>query len=215
MKQLQWTWHDYRTDLPQWLTSRIGQIIIEWSVLERELEELIRLLMDVDIRIGRITCHRMNTNTRIAVAANLIQGHVYHNKLPASLFKEFSKLAKEIAEVTQSKRDMIAHGVWDRKKGHWTVLRLAGKRPTPTLRPDLDRLARPVLPQIVPIDLKVLNQIRDEIALRCDDVVAFCQRVGAVLAPLQHKPPEYSRRRKNRQPTNQKVPAPQLRSSRP
>lgn len=50
MKKLPWTWFDHRADLPQWLTSDIGQIIVEWAVLEREIEELIRLLVDVDIR---------------------------------------------------------------------------------------------------------------------------------------------------------------------
>jgi hypothetical protein len=32
MKELKWVWFDHRTDLPTWITSRIGQIIVEWSV---------------------------------------------------------------------------------------------------------------------------------------------------------------------------------------
>lgn len=47
-------WHDHRTDIPQWVLSGIGQVAAEWAVLERELEELIRLLMDVEIQHGRI-----------------------------------------------------------------------------------------------------------------------------------------------------------------
>jgi len=145
--KLPWTWHDYRTDLPQWLTFRIGQIIIEWSVLERELEELVRLLMDTDIRSGRITCRRMNARTRVEVAANLMQAHIYQDKIRASLLKEFKKLGNDIAEVTESKRDMVAHGLWAKSKGKWSVLMLAGNRQTPTLSPNLDRLSRAVLPQ--------------------------------------------------------------------
>jgi hypothetical protein len=54
MKKLPWSWFDHRTDLPRWLLAGIGQIVVEWAVLERELEELIRVLMDADIRLGRI-----------------------------------------------------------------------------------------------------------------------------------------------------------------
>ena len=32
-------WFDHRTDVPSWVASGIGQINVEWSVLERELEE--------------------------------------------------------------------------------------------------------------------------------------------------------------------------------
>jgi hypothetical protein len=47
-------WFDHRTDLPQWITSRIAQIVVEWSVLERELEELIQMLVNTDIGFSRI-----------------------------------------------------------------------------------------------------------------------------------------------------------------
>jgi hypothetical protein len=63
MKKLEWKWFDYRTDLPQWITSRVGQIAVEWSVLERELGQLIHLLTDSDIGIARIVTDRMNART--------------------------------------------------------------------------------------------------------------------------------------------------------
>ena len=56
-------WFDHRTDIPQWAKNGVAQIIIEWSVLERELEELIRLLMDTDIQHVRILTARMNART--------------------------------------------------------------------------------------------------------------------------------------------------------
>ena len=52
--------------------SGIGQIVVEWALLERELEEIIRLLMDGPIRLGRITGKGMNAKTRVTVATNLI-----------------------------------------------------------------------------------------------------------------------------------------------
>jgi hypothetical protein len=64
-------WVDHRTDIPQWAKDGVAQIIIEWSVLERELEELIRLLMDTDIQHVRILTARMNARTRILAATHL------------------------------------------------------------------------------------------------------------------------------------------------
>ncbi len=68
-----WIWFDHRTDLPKWLTSAIGQVAVEWSALERELEELNRLLMDVELKIGRMATTGMNVRTRLLVAKNFIQ----------------------------------------------------------------------------------------------------------------------------------------------
>ncbi|MFZ2078275.1 MAG: hypothetical protein WAV38_16795 [Xanthobacteraceae bacterium] len=68
MKQLPWVWFDHRTDLPRWLTSRVGQIVIEWSVLERELEELIQMLLNTDIGFSRIMTNRMSARNRADAA---------------------------------------------------------------------------------------------------------------------------------------------------
>ncbi len=70
MKQLPWSWFDHRTDVPQWLASWIGRSAIEWSVLERELEQLIQLLLDIDIQSARILVNRMNARTRVNTATN-------------------------------------------------------------------------------------------------------------------------------------------------
>jgi len=122
---------DHRTDLPKWILSGIGQIVAEWAVLERELAELVRMLMDVDIQIGRIATHTMNSKTRIAVANNLIEARVHDGKLHRSLFDEFAKLGSHINEKLQWKRDMVAHGLWEKAEGKWWVMRLRARRPTP------------------------------------------------------------------------------------
>jgi hypothetical protein len=52
MKEIK-IWFDHRTDLPTWITSRIGQIVVDWSVLERELEEPIQMLVNTNIGFTR------------------------------------------------------------------------------------------------------------------------------------------------------------------
>src|SRR5260370_19520408 len=96
IQKLKPAWHDYRTDIPQWVASGIGQVAVEWSVLERELEELIRLLMDANIQAVRIVADRSNARNRVSIAANLIEAHILQNKLSSSDLSQFIKLEKRI-----------------------------------------------------------------------------------------------------------------------
>jgi hypothetical protein len=196
MKKLPWKWFDHRTDLPQWLLSGVGQIVVEWAFLERELEEFIRLLMDGSIRLGRIMSKGMNAKTRVTVATNLMQGLVYDSKLKPEMLSDFLKLGNKITETTQGKRDMVAHGLWDRRRGEWRVLRLAAARPVPQLRPDLKKLSRAVVPQSEIVTRAKLAEISEAIITDAKALDSFCQRLNAALAPLRHTPPQYSRRRR-------------------
>lgn len=200
MKQLAWSWFDHRTDLPQWITSRIGQIAVEWSVLERELEQFVHLLTDADIGHARIVTSRMNVRTRISTIGYLIEWYVYHGQLTPEFLKRFDKLSTRIATKTQPKRDMVAHGLWSIVGGKWHVLRLAGHRATPGLRPDLERLSRPLLPQRESVTRDKLDQIVDEIIEGAKSLAQLCEEIYHGLSPSlsRYKPPQYSRRRRNK-----------------
>jgi hypothetical protein len=148
MKKMPWRWFDYRTDLPQRLISRIGQIAVEWSVVERELDQLIQLLTDTEIAIARIATARMNARTRADVIAYLLEWYIYESRLQPSFLRRYNALRTRLTMKTQNQRDMVAHGLWAKFDGKWHVLRLAGKRAVPNLRPDLESLSRAGLPQI-------------------------------------------------------------------
>jgi hypothetical protein len=126
IQKLKPAWHDYRTDIPQWVASGIGQVTAEWAVLERELEELIRLLMDIDPQHGRIIVHWMNAKTRSVTAQHLIQAHILQDKLKPHHLETFIKAAEKI-ERLQTKRDILAHGVWDIHEGHWCTLKCVSR----------------------------------------------------------------------------------------
>jgi hypothetical protein len=195
MKNLSWSWFDHRADLPRWLTSGIGQIAVEWSILERELGELIRLLMDVDVGKARIVTTGMNARTRLAVAKNYVQERVYHKSLDVKFFNDLADFSNKITNTLEPDRNMVVHGLWDSRKGRWYVLRQSGARPTPTLQPTIKKLFRPVLPQREPMTAEKLNEMARDIAAATAEIVAFCARLEGALAPLIHKPPQYTRRR--------------------
>jgi hypothetical protein len=44
---------------------------------KRELEELIQLVLDIDIKDARILVNKMNVRARIFMVTNLLQGHIY------------------------------------------------------------------------------------------------------------------------------------------
>jgi hypothetical protein len=198
LKKPDWVWFDPRTDLPQWLLSGIGQVIVEWAWLERELEEVIRILMDADIRLARIINKGMSAKTRVLVARNLLQARIYEQQLPPDMLTDFVSLGNRITVTTQNNRDMLAHGLWDRRNGKWRVLRVSATRATPQLRPELARLARAVLPSSEPITRTKLASYIGEIIGDANAVEAFGQRLVVELPPSQHKRPQYSRRRQPR-----------------
>jgi hypothetical protein len=195
MKKLPWSWFDHRTDLPKWILRGIGQVTVEWSVLERELEETIRLLMDVTLQNGRIITNRMNVKTRIALIENLLQARIYSSQIDPQINVGFSNFGRTIAEKLESKRNMLIHGLWDRHEGKWHVLRLAAKRPTPALEPDIPHLSRAVVPQREVITAKKLRSITREIVSASKKIERLCKQISASLPASQHKPPEYTRRR--------------------
>src|SRR5579863_1727359 len=197
MKKLPWEWFDHRTDLPPWLRAGIGEIVVEWSVLERELEETIQLLLDVEIALSRIIVHSMQARNRVHVIDYLIEWYVYHDKLDQRFAKQFNKIGDRIANKTQAKRDMVAHGLWSMRKGKWHVLRLRASRQTPELRPDLDKVSRPVLPQMVPVTRETIASIVKDIIADAKELQAFCADVYAALSPSRYEPLQYSRRRRD------------------
>jgi hypothetical protein len=166
-------------------------------VLERELEQLIHLLTDSDIGIARIVTNRMNARTRVAAIGHLIEWYVYHDRIAPSFLKQFGKLGNRITTQTQTKRDMLVHGLWSVVDGEWWVLRLVGQRATPELRPDLDRLSRALLPQRESITREKLDAIIEQIVSDARAVQAFCDELCGVLAPSRYTPPAYTRRRRN------------------
>jgi hypothetical protein len=115
MKGIKTVWFDHRTDLPIWITSRVGQIVVEWSALERELEELIQMLVNTDIGFTRIMVNRLNARNRISAAHSLIEWYVFHKRIGSSFLEQFNKIGNRVNK-TQTRRDMVAHGLWSRKK---------------------------------------------------------------------------------------------------
>jgi hypothetical protein len=210
MKKLSWTWFDHSTDLPEWLTSGIGQIMVEWSVLERELEQIIHLLVDVDIGIARIVTHRMSGRTRVDTIRYLLEWHIYHDRLNSSYLEKFDNVGSRIATKTQPQRDMLAHGLWSAVDGAWLVLKQKGQRPTPELKPDLPKLSRTFLPQKEPISQGRLEEILREVVSDARCLQEFCEDVHGALSPppSRYKPPQYTRRRP-------KIPKKKVRSAPP
>jgi hypothetical protein len=199
LAKLSLAWFDHRTDIPNWIASGIGRVAAEWSVLERDLEELIRLLMDADIQMVRVATNQINARVRILIATNLMQAHVTQNKLTSDLLGEFLKLGEEI-RTGQDRRDMLVHGLWGKHKGHWCTLKLKQSRSTPELMPDLKKLSRAVLPQRELITKDKLRSVASDIVAIAQKLEAFCDHLEGALAPLQHTPPKYTRQRHDYHP---------------
>src|SRR5215813_4947900 len=194
IRKLQPAWFDHRTDIPQWICSGIAYAVAEWAVLQRELEELIRILMDGEIQQVRILVNNMNVQTRVQTAANLIQALMVLKKLKR---RDRTRLLGKKIETAQNKRDMLAHGLWSKHEGKWHVLRLRQSRPTPQLRRSSEQLSRAVLPQRELITPEKLNSIAREIVSVARRIEVFCRYLLRSLTSLRNTPPQYTRRRRD------------------
>src|SRR4029079_2663499 len=132
-KRLKAFWFDHRTDLPQWLATGVAQTISEWAVLERELEGVIRILINGEVEQTRIMLFRVNTRTRIAIIKALIESHILHGRLKRADKTRFIRIQKDIANEANN-RNLLAHGLWTKHGRSWFVLQTRDSRQIPELQ---------------------------------------------------------------------------------
>lgn len=189
-------WFDHRTDLPQWLSSGIAQTVVEWAVLEKELEIIIRILTDGEVEHTRILLFKTNARTRISIIKSLIESQILRRRLRRSDKVKFGKIAKQIGDVANH-RNLVAHSVWTKRRNSWRALQTRDSRAIPELKPTLESLSRATLPQAIKIT-------RAKIRSYCAQTVKVSRRLEAIgnrferaLGPLRHTAPQYSRLRPN------------------
>jgi len=117
------TWVTHRVDIPKWLATSIGRLMAEQSDLEWQFEEVIRILLETDIKRGRMVAVGMNLRGQIKLASNLILCH----GATKSFAKTLDAIAKE-AEKLKTFRDRLAHGAWGKIGPDWYVLSASGAR---------------------------------------------------------------------------------------
>jgi hypothetical protein len=187
-QQLPWVWIDPRVDIPQWLAGLIGRIAAEWSELEWQYEEIIRLLADIPIRSGRVITTGMNMKSRVMVATNFAQGLAYKNLLPVEVFREVKAQATSITENLERERNKVVHGLWGRREGHWHLLRTSGARDGAGL-PEIGRLSRSVLPQREKMTRTEIGGILGRITTARKKADALRTQLEAALPASQNESP--------------------------
>jgi hypothetical protein len=203
-------WVNHRTDIPTWLATEIGRIAAEWSELEWQFEETIRLLMPAEIKTGRIVTNGMNMRSRITTATNLTKAHVIDGNLTQDRHDEICSIGQEIREKIEGERNQVVHGLWGRIGSGWYLLRNSGGR---TLAP-VGRLARSVLPQKVHMTPAKTRTIRAAIKRLSGRVDAFRAALEAELPPSPYKSPRHIRQRRLPRIRRRRGPSSPPRSSR-
>lgn len=193
-------WFDHRTDLPQWLSMSIGQSIAEWSMLDKELEELIRILIDGDFEQTRILLFKVPGQTRIPIIKSLIESHVLRGHLKRSDKWKFSKIQKRIRDELNH-RNLIAHGLFTKRGKSWKVLQTRDSRAIPELQPHIDKLSRAVLPQSIKVTRATLSAYCRRTVRIAKQVEAMSKRFERELDSSRDRPPPYTRRRLNYRPS--------------
>lgn len=182
-------WVEHRTDLPDWLALGVGRIAIEFSDLEWQLEETIRVLLTTGIKFGRIMTTGMSFRSRLATARSLVQAYVFDGVMTSLHLDQFSLMHTQ-AENCEKGRNILMHGIWGFTKNQWIVLRSNSTRDGPQLDPEIKKMTRAVLPQSEVIDEKYLADLLAQIRSVRVGLKNFRASATAVLPPSSHKPPD-------------------------
>ena len=93
-------------DLPAWLNREAGRIIIRWAHLEFRLQQIVWHLLLVTEEQGRVAVREPRVSDRIDMIVDLAK----LRNLTID-FDRWTKI-KTDAEPLNSKRDLLAHGIW-------------------------------------------------------------------------------------------------------
>jgi hypothetical protein len=182
-----------RTDVPAWLAMAIGRTAVHWSKLEWELEETIRVLLDVDIQFARIVTTDMNVSRRMTTAVNLLQAHMLNNLLSHAEHDALIKLGQRI-EQAEGHRNKLIHGHWGLIEGKWHLMRRRTGRVVPGFgqRPPLKpvKLQRAVLPQLELITKEKVSDIYREVASCAEAIAVLRSTIQKLLPPSSRLAPK-------------------------
>src|SRR5262249_20453619 len=112
-------------DLPRWINTGIGKVIMTHAILENKVSELVFDLAQIEYPAGRVAIVDRNAWDQFKVARELI---AMHGAKPPIPLKKLERQIKDCCEV----RDMLAHGIWMKGEGGSGVVirRQRGKEET-------------------------------------------------------------------------------------
>jgi hypothetical protein len=192
-------WLDPRLDLPRWLVAGLGRIAAEWSELEWQFEDAIRISLQTDVKLGRIAVTGMNMRSRVICLTNLLKAWRLD-----SLHDRFVKIGTEITNHRESERNRLVHGLWAKVAHNWYVIRTSGAG-TREVEP-FGKVTRAVLPQMEKITRRRLVTIRSQIRALRWKMIALRKELEAALPPSPHKSPRQLRLHYQRLAHTKKVP---------
>lgn len=174
------TWVTHRVDIPKWLATSMGRLIAEQSDLEWQFEEVIRILLETDIKRGRMVAVGMNLRGRLKLANNLILCH----RATKPFAKALNAIAKE-AEKLKTFRDRLAHGAWGKIGPDWCVLSASGSRSI-----DATTVSRAYLPSREKMTPKLIAYYLRRVRTCRRDMRLLRASLRAALPPSPHRSPE-------------------------
>jgi hypothetical protein len=178
-----WVWLQHRVDIPSWLAIGIGQIASEWSDLEWQFEDAIRMLLQTDVKRGRIVTTGMNMRGRIACLISLMHAVQIDDHLIDSTIT----IGTCITERLEGERNKIIHGLWSKVGRDWNLLISAGTRKHPVQ--GRRKFRRSVLPERETATSQSLAEIRERIRDMRQQMENLRQQIEAALPPSPHKSP--------------------------
>jgi hypothetical protein len=153
-----------RFDPPPAISREVGRIIVRWAYFEHILSDMIWQIMGIRPAQGRIAVRDPGAPDRLSLLRELMleRAAAWDSDLYKSVLRQ--------AKLSLSKRNMLAHGIWDKygQTGAWQVQFARGAWPE-SVR-DIIQGSKKVTPESVVLTAADLRKVTLEIEQLISDL---------------------------------------------
>lgn len=158
----------FTRDLPPEYLQLIGSVMVNWAFLEMRLQELVFRALGLSDQQGRLAVKSLRAKEmmNLAVELSTLRGVPF----PA-------ELDLEAINMLESRRNLLAHGVWMHHEGAYLLRDLTG-----TTSVNGKKVQKKVQPAGIPITLDALQNLAEQIQIAVQDTQDVIQALYKLLS---------------------------------
>lgn len=152
-------------DLPSDYLTALGRVVVRWSFVERQLMNIVYLLLGVSKKHGRVAVREPRADECMSMIQQLMQ---LENVKVSSVDLDIT--SKVLAKL-KSTRDTLAHGLWLQEPSGKVLIQVTSgtSRPDPKA-PKVSKRVNPHGMEVTPSDLEMLAEQIKQLMLALDIV---------------------------------------------
>lgn len=158
----------FTRDLPPEYLHLIGSVMVNWAFFEMRLQELVFRALGLSDQQGRLAVKSLRAKEMMTMAAEL--SALRGVQFPA-------EIDTEAINTLESRRNLLAHGVWLEHEGAYILRDLTG-----TTSINGKKVQKKVQPSGIPITLDALQNLAEQIQIAVQDTQDVIRALHTLLS---------------------------------